>query len=469
MSALCLLAMGVLCWPQLRSPVGAITCSMDRTINIPTFGLPDHPMNQQTSNGTLKILPKPQYEDQIQYKVYIQGRSRVLHLKKAQELLTRDFTESHYLEDGTLITQPRHHKDHCCYTGSVEGLADSYVSACTCHGLSGYVMLGEETYSIDTYSAGNSQEKVCNLSFRRSETHPHNGSKRKLLSAGHSRDVSLQDMYNIELFLVADKQEFRRHGEDLEKIKHHLITVAHYINQIFLKINFQIFLVGLEIWSQENKVNISDKAPSTLKTFLQWRKTELLPRKNHDNIQLISGVDFKNYALGEAFVSKMCTPHQSGGVIKDSGVSATDLAKYVAHEMGHNLGMIHDTQECHCPVSHGHCLLSKHTGHNMKAVFSDCSHRLLNIFLQEKNVTCLKDRPTTYIDVYVPSDEHANILPIVGVISLHLSVLLLLTLIAWVIWKRRRTSQKAEYPTMLSRRSTFSSIQSWEDWSSAAV
>ncbi|XP_069061239.1 disintegrin and metalloproteinase domain-containing protein 33 isoform X2 [Pleurodeles waltl] len=442
---------------------------MDRTRNFPKLGLPAHPIIQQTSDGTLKTLTKMQYEDQIQHKVYIGGRSHVLHLKKAQELLTRDFTESHYLEDGTLITQPRHHKDHCCYTGYVEGIADSFVSVCTCQGLGGYVMLREETYTIDTYSSEDSQEKVFNLAFRRSETHTHDGSKRKLLSAGQSSDVSLLDMYSIELFLVADKQEFRRHGEDLEKIKHHLITVAHHISQIFSKINFQIFLVGLEIWSQENKVNISDTAPSTLKTFLQWRKTELLPRKHHDNIQLISGVDFKNYALGEAFVSKMCTPHQSGGVVKDSGVRATDLAKYVAHEMGHNLGMIHDTRECHCPVSYGHCLLSKHTGHNMKAVFSDCSHRFLTIFLQEKNVTCLKDRPKTYIDVYPPSEEHANILPIVGVISLHLSVLLLLTLIAWVIWKRRRTSQKAEFSTMFNRRSTFSSIQSWEDWSGAAV
>ncbi|XP_069061258.1 disintegrin and metalloproteinase domain-containing protein 33 isoform X4 [Pleurodeles waltl] len=427
MRALCLLALGVLCWPQLLSTVEAITCSMDRTRNFPKLGLPAHPIIQQTSDGTLKTLTKMQYEDQIQHKVYIGGRSHVLHLKKAQELLTRDFTESHYLEDGTLITQPRHHKDHCCYTGYVEGIADSFVSVCTCQGLGGYVMLREETYTIDTYSSEDSQEKVFNLAFRRSETHTHDGSKRKLLSAGQSSDV------------------------------------------IFSKINFQIFLVGLEIWSQENKVNISDTAPSTLKTFLQWRKTELLPRKHHDNIQLISGVDFKNYALGEAFVSKMCTPHQSGGVVKDSGVRATDLAKYVAHEMGHNLGMIHDTRECHCPVSYGHCLLSKHTGHNMKAVFSDCSHRFLTIFLQEKNVTCLKDRPKTYIDVYPPSEEHANILPIVGVISLHLSVLLLLTLIAWVIWKRRRTSQKAEFSTMFNRRSTFSSIQSWEDWSGAAV
>ncbi|XP_069486442.1 disintegrin and metalloproteinase domain-containing protein 33 [Ambystoma mexicanum] len=413
------------------------------------------------------------YEDRLQYLVHVEGGTYVLRLEKAQELLTRDFTESHYLEDGTLITETRNHKDHCCYAGHVEGLQGSFASVCTCQGLSGYMILGDVTYSIDVISSVGEQENIINLAFERSDAPSANGGKRKIRSIGAPGHGvrSLQEMYNIELFLVADKQEFLRHGEDLEKMKHHLITVAHHINQIFSKIDFQIFLVGLEIWSHENKVNISDKAPSTLKTFLEWRRSELLPRKYHDNIQLISGMDFKDYALGEAFVSKMCTPHQSGGVIKDTGVSAEHLAKQVAHEMGHNLGMNHDTKECRCPVSSGHCLLSRHTGHNMKGVFSDCSHRFLSIFLHEQNVTCLKDRPKTYMDVYSVSDEKSksNLLPIVGIISLHLSVLIVLTLIAWVVWKRRRANQKARFQAAFNSSGPLSSVRSWGDWPSTRV
>ncbi|XP_063813501.1 disintegrin and metalloproteinase domain-containing protein 33 [Pseudophryne corroboree] len=168
--------------------------------------------------------------------------------------------------------------------------------------------------------------------------------------------------YNIELFLVADRKEFQRQGEDLQRTRHHLISVAHHLNRIFSKINFQVFLVGIEIWTQKNQAVVSETASTTLQRFLRWRTEDLLPRKHHDNIQLISGDHFKNHALGEAFVAKMCTRSQSGGIIKDTGLSARELAKYVAHEMGHNLGMNHDTENCHCSAARGKCLLSGRTG-----------------------------------------------------------------------------------------------------------
>ncbi|XP_040191515.1 disintegrin and metalloproteinase domain-containing protein 33 [Rana temporaria] len=339
---------------------------------------------------------KALYEDQAEYTVRIQDRDHILKLTKARDLLPLDFTASYYRGEGELVTESPRHLAHCCYTGTVEGVAESSASLCTCHGLSGYITIRDDTYVLDHHPSSGSLSPVATMLRKR--TPPPDSHDRQTRSLYFTATKGQRENYNIELFLVADKKEFQRHGEDLERTRQHLISVAHHLGQIFSKIGFQVFLVGVEIWTQENRAFISETAHSTLQHFLRWRMEELLPRKHHDNVQLISGAHFRNHALGEAFLGKMCTRGQSGGIIKDTGLSARELAKYVAHEMGHNLGMSHDTENCYCPAAKGKCLLSRRTGCNMNDLFSDCSHRFLNRFLEEKNVTCLKDRPQTYID-----------------------------------------------------------------------
>ena len=46
-------------------------------------------------------------------------------------------------------------------------------------------------------------------------------------------------------------------------------------------------LVGLEIFKEENPFNVELSAPEVLTGFVQWRKTDLLPRIQHDVAQLI--------------------------------------------------------------------------------------------------------------------------------------------------------------------------------------
>ncbi|KAM4807608.1 disintegrin and metalloproteinase domain-containing protein 33 [Rhinophrynus dorsalis] len=380
-------------------------------------------------------------ESKIQYSIRIGQQEYRLNLSKAHDLLALNFTASHYEEDGTLVTELLGHQAHCCYTGVVDGFIDSLVSLCICQGLSGYITLREQIYSIDAVSQSESTEHmVVKISIHR-KTHPTAAANVRSLRSiqettiGQGRGAP----YNIELFLVADKQEFQRHGKDLEKTRHHLMAVAHHLNQIFSKINFQIFLVGIEVWTQENKADISEAASSSLLGFLEWRQQVLLPRMHHDNIQLISGEHFKNHTLGEAFMAKMCSPSQSGGVIKDTGVSPKDLAKYVAHEMGHNLGMKHDTDHCYCPAKPGRCLLSRRTGYSMSGVFSDCSHRFLDRFLEEEDIACLKDRPQIYIEELALL-SHPDIDLETGKVFLLLCILIILPTYV-MIWRFCRRPQ----------------------------
>uniref|UniRef100_A0A4W3GFW7 Peptidase M12B propeptide domain-containing protein n=1 Tax=Callorhinchus milii TaxID=7868 RepID=A0A4W3GFW7_CALMI len=132
----------------------------------------------------------------LQYSVRFGGRTHVLHLVKAQEFLADTYSESHYLADGWLVTEARNNQNHCCYTGVVEGVEDSSVSLCVCHGLSGYVSIGDKAFTIDPVTDNSQEHKVTRSEHLRFKRHvPHLPSNRM----GHKNELG------IELFLVADR------------------------------------------------------------------------------------------------------------------------------------------------------------------------------------------------------------------------------------------------------------------------
>lgn len=119
----------------------------------------------------------------------------------------------------------------------------------------------------------------------------------------------------VELVIVADNREFQRQGKDLEKVKQRLIEIANHVDKFYRPLNIRIVLVGVEVWNDIDKCSISQDPFTSLHEFLDWRKIKLLPRKYHDNAQLISGVYFQGTTIGMAPIMSMCTAEQSGGVV----------------------------------------------------------------------------------------------------------------------------------------------------------
>uniref|UniRef100_A0A3P8VQD9 ADAM metallopeptidase domain 12 n=1 Tax=Cynoglossus semilaevis TaxID=244447 RepID=A0A3P8VQD9_CYNSE len=113
-------------------------------------------------------------------------------------------------------------------------------------------------------------------------------------------------------------------------------------------LNIRVALVGLEVWSDVDKCPITQDPFTTLHEFLDWRKVKLLPQKPHDNAQLISGVYFQGTTIGMAPIMSMCTADQSGGI--DHSDNPLGAAVTLAHELGHNFGMNHDTPERGCAL-----------------------------------------------------------------------------------------------------------------------
>uniref|UniRef100_A0A3Q2TPV5 Peptidase M12B domain-containing protein n=1 Tax=Fundulus heteroclitus TaxID=8078 RepID=A0A3Q2TPV5_FUNHE len=156
----------------------------------------------------------------------------------------------------------------------------------------------------------------------------------------------------VELIIVADNRESD--------------SALRCPSQFYRALNIRVALVGLEVWSDSDKCPVTQDPFTTLHEFLDWRKVKLLPQKPHDNAQLISGVYFQGTTIGMAPIMSMCTVEQSGGIVMDHSENPLGAAVTLAHELGHNFGMNHDTPErgcgCRMTVDRGGCIMTPSTG-----------------------------------------------------------------------------------------------------------
>ncbi|KAJ8013967.1 hypothetical protein DPEC_G00035350 [Dallia pectoralis] len=347
----------------------------------------------------------------LRLEVEAEGEQLILALKKNEGLFARHFTETHYLEDGSEVTGVHNFTKNCYYHGEVEGLANSDVTLSTCSGLRGFISLENKTLFIEPLLDQDNNTHIiykgenlnlspgtCGHSFNMSYITPdhHMGSRLRTFSTRQKRQAQRTTKY-VELIIVADNREFQKQGKDVERVKQRLAEIANYVDKFFRVLNIRVSLVGLEVWSDSDKCPVTQDPFNTLHEFLDWRKVKLLPKKSHDNAQLISGVYFQGTTIGMAPIMSMCTVEQSGGVLMDHSDNPLGAAVTLAHELGHNFGMNHDTPErgcgCRMALDRGGCIMTPSTGYPFPTVFSTCSKKDLAASLEKGVGMCLYNMP----------------------------------------------------------------------------
>lgn len=58
--------------------------------------------------------------------------------------------------------------------------------------------------------------------------------------------------------------------------------------QLYRPVGVRVMLVGLDIWSYRDQIEVSSNPEITLGRFLEWRQRSLLPKTKHDNAQFIT-------------------------------------------------------------------------------------------------------------------------------------------------------------------------------------
>nr|XP_056706457.1 disintegrin and metalloproteinase domain-containing protein 12 [Euleptes europaea] len=357
----------------------------------------------------MKIFYSQTYPAMLKFLIQAESQQLVISLERNDGLFAGNFTETHYLEDGTRAVLMRNYTDHCYYHGHVQGYAESAVSLSTCSGLRGYILFEDKAYILEPLEGATNEHIIYtteNLKLALGSCGHHlnisgitqgdSAQSTQMFISRHKREALKSTKY-VELLIVADNREFQRQGKDVEKVKQRLIEIANYVDKFYRPLNIRIALVGVEIWNDMDKCTITQDPFTSLHEFLDWRKLKLLPRKPHDNAQLVSGVYFQGTTIGMAPIMSMCTAEQSGGIVMDHSDTPLGAAVTLAHELGHNFGMNHDTLErgCNCkaPPDKGGCIMNPSTGYPFPMVFSSCSKKDLENSLEKGVGMCLFNLP----------------------------------------------------------------------------
>ncbi|XP_036979419.1 disintegrin and metalloproteinase domain-containing protein 12 isoform X2 [Acanthopagrus latus] len=347
----------------------------------------------------------------LQLLVNAEGEQLILLLERNEGLFASHYTETHYREDGSAVTGAHNFTNNCYYHGEVQAHPNSDVTLSTCSGLRGFIALENKTFIIEPLPGHDNGTHIiyrveelrltpgdCGHGFNMSSVAPENQIRNPFQSfhTRHKRHAQKTTKY-VELIIVADNREFQKQGRDVEKVKQRLAEIANYVDKFYRALDIRVALVGLEVWSDSDKCPITQDPFTTLHEFLDWRKVKLLPQKPHDNAQLISGVYFQGTTIGMAPIMSMCTAEQSGGIVMDHSENPLGAAVTLAHELGHNFGMNHDTPErgcgCRMTVDRGGCIMTPSTGYPFPTVFSTCSKKDLAASLEKGVGMCLYNMP----------------------------------------------------------------------------
>uniref|UniRef100_A0A8C4SRQ6 ADAM metallopeptidase domain 19b n=1 Tax=Erpetoichthys calabaricus TaxID=27687 RepID=A0A8C4SRQ6_ERPCA len=141
--------------------------------------------------------------------------------------------------------------------------------------------------------------------------------------------------------------------------------------------SIRVALIGLEIWTDQDKIAVSENPYTTLSNFLSWRRKQF-SRIRNDNAQLIT------------------TQLLSCSVNGSTDLCVLGVASTIAHEMGHNFGLNHDSEGC-CTANpdDGGCIMAKASGHPFPKTFNQCNKRDLKTFLDSGGGKCLSNMPNT--------------------------------------------------------------------------
>ncbi|XP_008947099.1 PREDICTED: disintegrin and metalloproteinase domain-containing protein 20-like, partial [Merops nubicus] len=326
----------------------------------------------------------------VSFWLEVAGRPRVLRLRPRQGLLPQPFTLVTYGKDGARWEEHPYVQDNCFYQGEVQGSPGSLVALSTCgRGLHGVLWAEDGTYEIEPIpddpayrhilyrmeAANNPMDPTCALTPEELRHQKALLPWFKVHRAEEEEEEMLKDWWThvryVKIVVVVDNMWFVKLGRNESEVLRQVIEIINAGDALYKQLSIRLFLLGLEIWTKRNLINITNSANKALSDFNKWRKSDLSPRMRHDTAHLFVFQSFGS-SLGLAFVGSMCDNRWSSAVssFTERGKLSSFITTFV-HELGHNLGMRHDEWGCKCRREK--CIMYKSDVDTN--AFSDCSYK----------------------------------------------------------------------------------------------
>uniref|UniRef100_A0AAY4CH17 Disintegrin and metalloproteinase domain-containing protein 9-like n=1 Tax=Denticeps clupeoides TaxID=299321 RepID=A0AAY4CH17_9TELE len=263
----------------------------------------------------------------------------------------------------------------------------------------GIILVGNASYGLEPVpqSSANehllfalkdspSQPFVCGLTDGMDEVLvPYSPDLSKLLR----QKRTLPQTRYVEAVFVVDSLRFNLTKRNSTAVRMQMVELANLLDGYYKPLNVRIVLVGLVTFDTGNPFSVQGSAGDVLGRFASWRSKVLLAQKKNDLSQGLPG-PYPGGVLGMAFVGSVCSASTAAGISVFSDNTVSYYSTIIAHEIGHNLGMIHDSAACKCQEKQ--CIMeAMSTGATQ---FSDCSSNGFENFILGGGGVCLRNQPT---------------------------------------------------------------------------
>jgi len=287
-----------------------------------------------------------------------------LRINRAKHLLANRLIKVLYDQDGRSIIEKPGIRERsfvrCMFTGYVEGEIQASVSVNMCNGLAGTIRKGNNEFHLhNTNTAGvltHSFEVVqSNRSariFKCGTRQPSHKRRHKRQSVNFNKNFGIEARF-IEVALVISKgfsAEMRGAGITPINRAYEVVNIA---SNLIQQLGAYVVIVAIEDWSYGNHINLPTTDPFysaglALTAFKQYVKQRMIGQIPHDlAILLVGGDETHGFdgIVGKSIQDSICRSWGSVVLIEDSPDStAHATATFLAHELGHSLGLSHDHQ-----------------------------------------------------------------------------------------------------------------------------
>ncbi|NXU55401.1 ADA20 protein, partial [Turnix velox] len=342
----------------------------------------------------------------VSYWLEVEGRPWVLRLQPRRGLVSHPFTLVTYSKDGARWEEHPFVQDNCFYQGEVQGSPDSLVALGTCGGgLHGILWVENSTYEIEPipndpafqhilYRMEESSSPTgpfCGLTLEELEHQKGLLPWFKASQPEEEEEEMVEEWWThiryVKIAVVVDYVRFVKSGRNESEVLRQVIEVINIGDSLYEQLSLRLFLIGLEIWTKSNLINITKSINKALDDFNKWKRSNLSPQMQHDTAHLFAFQNFGS-SLGLAFVGTICDNQWSSAVSSFTDRKLSSFVNTFVHELGHNLGMRHDQVGCKC--RRNKCIM--HESSVVTDSFSDCSYR--DYFdLLARGASCLHQPP----------------------------------------------------------------------------